>query len=221
MDSLVLESQRQVMKLMAPNIARTQVRIDVPHHLAMHAVMHRARELGYDMFLFFDIDAIPVSKYAVPTMIDYASQGYLVGNVQRSNHINNGQHVFVAPSCMAFTWDTYVAAGKPRFDETSRSDVAEEFTWALEERSGNIKFFMPIRYENRPPECESWALAEGMPHYGLDTTFGVDDEELTFHAFCMRAQGDRVQSFAKKCVQIYEDNVSPNVTKTPKTQIPE
>ena len=65
--------------------------------LAEHNIKQTA---SYDAILFLDIDAIPLHEDAIDYYIDAAMEGKVIGNAQRSNHIENNQHVFAAPSAV-------------------------------------------------------------------------------------------------------------------------
>jgi len=160
------------------------------------------KKFDHDVIIFLDIDAVPVNEAALDMLAISAHNGNLVGNIQRSNHIKNDQHVFVAPSAMGISVNTFFTMGKPSALETSRADVAEEYTFAAE-KSGIVPldFYMPLRYDERPAECESWALKDGMPVYGRGTTFGINGEEkveLFWHNFQSFHPGQQ-EKFWKKC----------------------
>ena len=164
-------------------------------------------KLNFDVVLFLDIDAIPLNDQAIDSYINQAYNGVLVGNIQRSNHINNNQHVFVAPSAMAISLSTFLTIGKPSATETRRSDVGEEYTWGARKTGTKIKFYMPLRFDGRPAESESWALADGMPHYGRGTTFGdlATGEETFWHNFQSFHSGQH-ERFMAKCQSILGDS---------------
>jgi hypothetical protein len=130
------------------------------------------QKFTHDVILFLDIDALPLNDKAIDEYIHWASEGVLVGNIQRSNHIQNNQHTFVAPSAMAISESTFLTIGSPSAIETYRSDVGEEYTWLAEKAGIKVMKFMPLRFDAPPAESPSWALADGMPHYGRGTTFG-------------------------------------------------
>lgn len=155
--------------------------------------------------MFLDIDCIPLSPDAIDLYLGLAESGVVVGNAQRSNHIENNQHVFAAPSAVAMNVDTYNKIGRPTAEPTKRSDVAEEYTFAAEEHGVSVVLYMPLRYD-RPPNrmpWESdkrpfWPLADGMPVYGLGTTFGEGESDLFWHSFQIFHPGNQ-QEFWKKC----------------------
>jgi hypothetical protein len=160
------------------------------------------RELGYDVLLFLDIDCIPLSPVAIDYYLERAAAGLLVGNIQRSNHIENNEHLFVAPSAMALSIETYEKIGQPSAVATARGDVGEEFTFAAEEKGVGIEVTLPSRYDTKPRECEYWPLKPGMPVYGCGTTFTHPVlGDLFWHSFQIW-RPDQQLNFERKCVKV-------------------
>ena len=164
-----------------------------------------AQQIDHDIFLFLDIDAIPLSADAIDFYVETASEGKIIGNAQRSNHIDNGQHVFAAPSALALSKDTFKKIGRPSASETLRSDVAEEYTWCAELHAVAVETVMPLRFDAVPQRYEweresppYWALADGMPVYGMGTTYGKDERCMFYHNFQIRMPGQE-ERFWKKC----------------------
>lgn len=161
------------------------------------------KKYDFDVMVFLDIDALPLNDLAIDRYVEEAYNGALVGNIQRTNHIQNGQHTFVAPSAMAISTSTFLTIGKPSAIETPRSDVAEEYSWLCERQGLKVIKYMPLRFEGRPAESPSWALADGMPHYGRQTTFGNTEtgEETFWHNFQSFHPGQH-EKFMAKCESI-------------------
>lgn len=198
------------------------IKVDVPHPIGIDYfwAVNGAKPLPFedadipqqmhhDVILFLDIDCVPLSDDAIDLYLEKASQGILVGNIQRTNHLDNGQHVFAAPSAVAISKETYLKLGKPSAVETGRSDVAEEWTWAAESAGVPVEMFMPLRYDSAPKRYEweknqppYWSLKDGMPVYGMGTTYGTEDgKELFYHNFQIRIEGQE-EVFWKKCESI-------------------
>lgn len=157
------------------------------------------KKFSHDVIMFLDVDAIPLNQTVLERfMVAAGVEQKLIGNIQRSNHIQNDQHVFAAPSAVALSADSYVSMGMPSGLETYRSDVGEEYTYAAEKHKVNIELLMPIRFDAPPAECASWALKDGMPVYGRGTTFGNDGIEEIWHNFQSFHPGQD-QVFLKKC----------------------
>lgn len=166
------------------------------------------KQFEYDAFLFLDIDAIPLHEDAIDYYIDEAMKGNIIGNAQRSNHIENNQHVFAAPSATAISRETFEKIGKPSAFESNRSDVLEEYTWAAESHGVSVDLVMPLRYDVSPQRYEwekdqppYWALADGMPVYGMGTTYGRDGKDLFYHNFQIRMPGQQ-ERFWTKCEEV-------------------
>jgi len=174
------------------------------------------KQLDHEIILFLDLDAIPVSETAIDLYVERAAQGHIAANAQRSNHIENGKHVFAAPSSLALSADTFVTIGKPSALQTKRGDVAEEYTYKAEEsKIVPIDLFMPVRYDSPPfrMSWESadlppyWPLADGMPNYGIGTTYGDEENgDLFWHCFQIYQPGQQ-ERFHAKCESILANKV--------------
>ena len=103
-------------------------------------------------FLMFDIDCIPLSKEAIQYYVDEIKAGKLIGPVQRSNHIENGKHVFAAPCALGFSSELYKEIGAlsqdSLFKPTGRGDTCEEFTYMMEVyKPEELKILRPTHVE--------------------------------------------------------------------------
>lgn len=204
-DPRVVKAQAQALEAIAPKMPIIQVRTDSGHGDTIDYVLRKVIQSGYDTALLLDIDAVPYDLYALEYTLAQASKGTLIGNVQRSNHIDNDQHLFVAPSFMGISLYHYGIVDMPNARETKRSDVAEEITYAWERNDLPIEFYMPLKYEAQPAECPFWKLRDGMPVYGCGTTFGIDKRPMSYHAFQIR-MGRNVDNFIAKCKQIVDSH---------------
>ena len=162
-------------------------------------------DMKFDVIVILDIDCIPLSDKTLDYFVEKAAAGSIIGNAQRSNHIQNNQHVFAAPSLQAFSLETYNKLGRPTFRETKRGDMSEELTYAAEEKGVPVELIMPLGYERKPAECDFWPLADGMPVYGLGTTYGNDElGEMSWHHFQIRFPGNQ-RRFVEKCDEVLGD----------------
>lgn len=175
---------------------------NVPANMVQYGVK---QQLDHDIVFFLDIDAVPLCDDAIDYYINAAAEGKVVGNAQRSNHIENNQHVFAAPSAVALSRETFIKMGMPSAYPNDRGDVSEEYTFCAEERDIKVDILMPLRYDKAPERYEweknqppYWALADGMPVYGIGTTYGKDDKELVYHNFQIRIPGQQ-ERFWEKC----------------------
>lgn len=137
----------------------------------------------YDNYFLLDIDAIPLHSLIFPYMLYKAALGYVVGNIQRSNHLENGRHVFAAPSFMALSRPVWWGMGRPSFKTTQRADVAEEVTFRAEAQGVPVELFRPSRVLGE----KQWALdSADEPQYGVGTFFGHEGVEVSYHNFQIR-----------------------------------
>lgn len=166
------------------------------------------QKVDHDIVFMLDIDAIPLHEDAFDVYIEEAAKGKIIGNAQRTNHIQNNQHVFAAPSASAISRETFIKIGAPSALETARSDVLEEYTWNAEACGVSVDLVMPLRYD-RPPmryaweddTVPYWPLADGMPVCGLGTTYGRDGKDLFYHNFQIRMPGQE-HFFWEKCESV-------------------
>jgi len=168
------------------------------------------KKLDHDIVLILDIDCVPLSDKAIDLYVEKAAQGRLIGNAQRSGHIENNQHMFAAPSALAISADTFVTIKKPSALETKRGDVAEEYTYNAEESQiVPVDLIMPSRYDAPPIRMNwetnaepFWRLADGKPNYGIGTTFGDEEHgDLFWHNFQIFQPGQQ-ERFWTKCESI-------------------
>jgi hypothetical protein len=177
-------------------------------------VAQAAKEYGeklgqFDVILFLDIDCVPVSDNAIDFYVQQASEGKLIGNAQRSGHIQNNNHVFAAPSAVAISKNSFLKIGTPSAMETTRGDVAEEYTFAAELAGLEIDFSLPVRYDREvfrydweKDKRPYWTLENGLPNFGLGTTYGnVVLGDLFWHNFQIRIPGQE-EKFWAKCEEL-------------------
>lgn len=216
--------QTVIKKFNNMGVKQYAVKIDFPHGVALDyfwaingiknerfANVQIEQQFDHDAILFLDIDAIPLSTKAIPLYLEKAYEGKIVGNIQRTNHLQNNQHVYAAPSAMAITAETYKKIGMPCATETMRSDVGEEYTWHAERVGVEVDLIMPLRYDSPPVRYEwegeqppYWNLADGMPVYGVGTTFGTEEHgDLFYHNFQIFHPGQQ-ERFAQKCVEVLQ-----------------
>lgn len=161
---------------------------------------------GYDNVLILDVDCIPLSIEAIAYTFGRATQGYLVGNAQRSHYIENDEHLFIGSSCLCLSKTTFEKLGKPDFCPTSRGDIAEELTYLAEEKNIPIEMYLPESYEASPAGAASWALKGDLPHYGIGTTFKNDTSYAKFYHLFESRHNLNVDRFIAKCMEILKSD---------------
>ena len=220
-DRKTVELQHEVVKKFNPEgYQHYSIQTDLRHGASMdvawcfNGIKHPTfkghnipKRFDHDIVVFLDIDCLPLNSESLKIVAEGAAGGKLIGNIQRSNHIQNDQHVFVAPSLLGISVDNFISIGMPSGLETHRADVAEEYTFAAE-KTGHaaLDFFMPLCYDEAPAECASWALKDGMPVYGRGTTFGRPDQPLFWHQFQSFHPGQQ-EKFHKKCESLLQESV--------------
>ena len=220
-DKKTVEYQRKVVEKFNPsNIQHIMVQGEFPHGLFMDYIWGLngisvaslankkiEKKLDFDVVLFLDIDCVPVSAHAIESYLTLAAEGSLVGNAQRSGHIQNDNHVFAAPSALALSTKSFIKMGKPSALETPRGDVAEEYTYAAENVNLKVDLYLPTKYDREVYRYDwekdrrpYWTLEHGLPNYALGTTYG-DNSDLFWHNFQIRVEGQQ-EHFWKKCEEL-------------------
>ena len=144
----------------------------------------------YDTILILDSDCVPLSSHALQYTFEQAEKGILVGNVQRSNHLQNNKHIYVAPSCITLTFEMFNDLGNMSFAPTNRGDIGEELNYKAEKLNKNIEMYLPSKYEELPYQSKApWDLSDDLPKYGIGTTFvNNKNEEMFYHLFQSRLE---------------------------------
>lgn len=208
-EQTVVLQQQVVKKFNKSNIAHYPVLTEANPGYTMDKLVDMLEKRGHDAIMFLDIDCVPVAEDALDYFFEQAYSGKVIGDAQRSNHIENDQHVFCAPHNVTFTIENYRKCGNPSFMPNYRGDVAEELTFRAKESNIEVEIVMPIRYDAPPirMDWESkdlppyWDLADGMPKYGVGTTFGIDDREMFWHNYQIFHPGQQ-ERFWKKCEEL-------------------
>jgi len=211
--NLLVLQKRVVEKYNVSNIPHYQVYTEAPPGYTMDKLVDMLEEKKHDAIMFLDIDCLPLENNALNYFFERAYMGKLIGSAQRSNHIQNNQHVFCAPHNVTFTVEMYRKLGNPSFMSNYRGDVAEELTFRARESNIPIEILMPLRYDAPPIRMDwepkdsppYWDLADGMPKYGIGTTFGLvsgdDTLELFWHMY-QSFHPRQNERFIKKCEEL-------------------
>jgi hypothetical protein len=208
----MVQTQRQVVEQIRGTIPFQDLIYNFTMDMFDHGdILNRALtqlfyHFSYDCVLILDIDAVPLNRRALSRTLELAYDGNLVGNIQRSNHCDNGQHTFVAPSYMCFTRDYYEKCGHPNLAYTNKWDTGELLTVNAGRFGLPVVKFMPCEVTSPTYDTgEYWPLADGMPYYGIGTTFEYGGEPMSYHLFSA-VRGVYNHYFYKKCADIMEAN---------------
>lgn len=209
-DMQTVQLQKRVVEKFNPTkIEHYQVLSEAPPGYTMDKLVDMLASRGHDAIMFLDIDCIPLESTALSYMFDAVYEGKVIGDAQRSNHIQNNQHVFAAPHNVTFTVADYRKLGNPSFMPNYRGDVSEELTFRAEEANIPVEILMPLRYDAPPIRMDwepkdappYWDLADGMPKYGIGTTFGREQFDMFWHMYQSFYPG-QTERFIKKCEEV-------------------
>lgn len=140
--------------------------------------------------LVVDSDALPLSEAAVKTTFLMAQEHLISGNLQRTNCISNGEHLFIAPSFLCFKNLLVQRHGIDNWRINNRSDTSEEIVW-LNSLDVSSYGFRPKRTLFKP----IWSLEGCKPVYGVGTFFGTPDLDISYHHFYARNLVSRIHFF--------------------------
>ena len=140
--------------------------------------------------LLLDIDAFPLSEEAIKLSFLMASKKGAFGNIQRTNCIKNGENLFIGCSYICFDNKKLKPFGHSNWVINQRSDCGEEISWNFPEMIDE-ELFRPLKTIFKP----IWALEGDIPAYGIGTTFGFNNEPMTYHHFFSRNLVSRVHFF--------------------------
>jgi hypothetical protein len=206
-DPKIVQLQQEVVKKFnKSNIPHYPVLSEAPPGYTMDKLVDMLEAREHNVIMFLDIDCVPLNDNALDYFFDKAYNGWVIGDAQRSNHIQNDQHVFAAPHNVTFSVETYRKLGSPSFMPNYRGDVAEELTFKAREGNIPLEIIMPLRYDAPPIRMDwepkdappYWDLADGMPKYGIGTTFGTVGNEMFWHMYQSFHPGQN-ERFIKKC----------------------
>lgn len=142
-----------------------------------------------DVFIFIDIDCIPLNRAIIQRAANAAAAGRLFGVAQTcmSKRIVD-HHVYVGPAFMAVSKETFINVGRPSFRSSWTADVGENLTYSCEGQRIPVEFLYPsaVIHPKWPIGCEEDIKKgkHGLGIAGIGTTY----EDTVFHLFESRNQ---------------------------------
>lgn len=125
----------------------------------------------YDTVLLLDVDCIPLNQYALEYTFEQTETGKLVGNAQIGAHLQNPEHMYVAPSTFCLTRQMYEDFGRMTVQpDHINADTCGYYTIEAEKRGIGVEFYMPTHFE-RPPRNHIWDLGQSRGEFGIGTTY--------------------------------------------------
>lgn len=191
----VLENHKKVMEHFSIPVNYTEENIH--HGEWIDRVLNTADS---DMFVFIDVDCVPLSKQVIDESILHCANGYLVGNAQVTNCIKAKHDLFCAPSFFVISKRYYELIGKPSAMNNSRSDVAQEITRAAVENEMRIKMYFPTSFQG-VPRGGVWRLSS-YGYYGIGTLY----ENKMYHLYQTR-YAENVNLFVETCEHILNERI--------------
>lgn len=173
-----------------------------PDEAMDYGVDYLFNKKNYDTILILEVDCVPLEKDSFNYIFGAAEKNILVGNVQRSAHIDNNEHTYVAPSAFCLTKELYNKLGRPKFSPTRRGDIAEEYTYRCEQTGIPVERFYPHSFVRRNLNEDVWDLGKGKPEFGIGTTFiNKNEKKMFFHLFESRYHIWN-DIFYEKCIEL-------------------
>ena len=208
-------TQRRIIEHFTPEGCDFIQGITEPMEAPIPILHNFIKNTDYEIYIFFDIDAIPLNKEIIPRMIKEAKAGKLIGCIGR----NGSSHYFIPHCGMAFSKETYEKCGVDfskgkrylnpeefenemkifpkgiNIDEQGKwvqIDVAEKITFKCEELGIPI-VFLPVTHI----EKVEWRWLDG-----FELGYGVTFENAIWHQ-CETWRG--MDRFFRKCKEVEEE----------------
>lgn len=195
-DERIIQSHKSVFEHFGINIEYTNM--EVNQGVWMTGV---CRNIISDVYVFFEIDCVPLNKKVVDDCIKYVIENNsFIGAAQVSNHIPPKTHVYAAPCFITLSRKCYEELSMPSFYLSERSDIAEELSYTAEYYGKRYRCLYPTKFDGIPKNDGVWRLSN-YGYYGIGTLY----DDKIYHLFESR-WGDHIDLFQKRCNQIIEGN---------------
>lgn len=193
----VVKYQRLVIEKFCGDIEFNQILTDKSHADSMTEYMQKADS---DFVIFMDIDAIPLREDAFSVLLDMTDNGTkIAGAPQRSNHIQNNEHIYVAPCVMCMPTELYKNMGSPSAAKVkNKGDVAEEWTYVHEANEGEISLLDVDSFD--PVPNDRWFLRDGK-EFGRNTVYSHFGTKIFFHSYQGRFK-EQQNRFVEECKKL-------------------
>lgn len=182
-----------------------QHRIDqLPHGEWMDWVVRQFQDI--ELFVFLDVDAVPLSRQALVEVISSAELGNIAGCAQAANHIPERRNqIYAGPFFLAFSRETWERLGRPSLSHGADRDVAQSLTIRAQECGIEVELWLPTSVE-----IPKWPLGKTGLDFGIGTTYGG----LVYHLFESRS-GEYLDRFSDVCRRVVEGVRDEGVSRRP------
>ena len=157
---------------------------EVIHYQGLDYGVAKLFDEGVENILILDTDCIPLSLYALEYTFNRSEDDVLIGNAQRSMHIDNDEHMYIGSPCLCLSKRIYEDFGRKTFaPDHIKADTCEYYSYYAEEKGCPMEIYMPKSYI-RDDLGVKWDLGKGRGNYGIGTTYVNDGGvEMFFHLF--------------------------------------
>lgn len=157
----------------------------VSHGQMMNIVLQRSLDAENvpDYYWWLDMDCIPLRQEAVTRAYQQTSDkltvwGHAWGSMHKVGINGTVFHPYASQACLMFSRELYNALGNPDMDHHhSRSDTAEELTYAAKYAGYNVSLLYPSHSVVADTPLDNLG-----PRYGMGITYGPLSRPLWFHA---------------------------------------
>jgi len=149
MDTHVVEYQQKVLEKFNKSadyhpLLSQKTEEEVIHYQGLDYGAATLFDEGYDSILILDTDCVPLNTYALEYIFSQAEKDILIGNAQRSMHIENDEHMYIGSPCLCLSKNLYEKFGRKSFaPDHIKGDTCEYYTYYAEEQGVPIEIFMP------------------------------------------------------------------------------
>jgi hypothetical protein len=199
----VVESHQKVFKHFGLDVKYfyTQENPSLPHNQFYVGKYydHILKTSEADIFIFVDIDAVPLYKEVVEEMIEYVKNDYMIGVSQITPNCNSEYYFYCAPAFMGISKKYYESIGSPSFMDAPElgCDIAQLVTKRAIQHKKRMKFWFPDTFQSVP--------RGGLWKYGFYGYNGIGSiyENKVYHLFESRFTNN-AELFEETCNLIIE-----------------
>ena len=120
MDTHVVEYQQKVLQKFNQSadyhpLLSQKTEEEVIHYQGLDYGAATLFDEGYDSILILDTDCVPLNTYTLEYIFSQAEKDILIGNAQRSMHIENDEHMYIGSPCLCLSKNLYEKFGRKSF----------------------------------------------------------------------------------------------------------
>lgn len=148
-----------------------------------------------DIFIFFDLDCIPVMEGLYEMIVDEHLKNDCVIGIEQSSQHFTPNFIYAGPACFSISKKVYNLLGNISFDGIMfRSDVAEEISYACIKNQIPLKFFELVSSKNN-----KWKLGDDR-FFGNGCYYKMN-EKLIYHQFQTNLD-EQKRDFENECINL-------------------